>query len=120
VNLYLKETRRAYTPLGLSIWGDRNSEHTSKRPVWAESTADVRRTHDEQQALMSTYWKARYEDVLVSIEQMDVEAERERMLKADSYRGPNRCCDDAVLYPCVCSIAFTCAVHGQKCVGSHD
>ena len=116
--LFQKETRRVYTPLGLSIWGDRNSEHPSKHPVWAESADAVRKQHDAQQASMSDYWKEKYEDVLVSVTPMDVDEQRRRMRDQD-HRN-HRCCDDAVLYPCVCYIAFTCAEHGQRCVGSHD
>jgi hypothetical protein len=30
------------------------------------------------------------------------------------------CCPVAVVSPCVCTISFSCKVHGAQCYGSHD
>lgn len=44
-----------------------------------------------------------------------------RMSRFSRY-GPHygRCCDLAIVHPCVCSVSWNCPVHGRHCHGSHD
>jgi hypothetical protein len=115
MNLYLKTIARTYTAEYLAKWPRTRGVEITTHPVWAESEQAVRENHRES---MGEYWDDKFEDVLAGVERMDVDAERARMLRAD--RTNRRCCDNAVLRPCVCLISFTCAEHGDRCVGSHD
>jgi hypothetical protein len=35
-------------------------------------------------------------------------------------KDPRFCCALAERRSCVCSISFTCPVHGSTCIGTHD
>lgn len=113
MRLFRKTIRRTYTPEWKARWNSRDDETSA--PVWAESAEAVRDAHKPS---LGAYWDERFQDVLVSVEPMDHEAEKERMLRAD--RSNQRCCDEAVLRPCVCVISFSCAEHGARCIGGHD
>lgn len=54
----------------------------------------------------------------------DIIHQCEAILKADAegkQKIDNRaCCPLAVYRGCVCVVSFSCVLHGQKCIGSHD
>lgn len=42
-------------------------------------------------------------------------------MKSDKQKIDQRaCCPLATIRGCVCAISFTCEIHGQQCIGTHD
>lgn len=115
--LYNVTIRRTYTEAHRDKWG--GPEYSdSTHPEWATSAEALVATwadiHDNQ----SPYWLEKFRDEVLLVEPLNVDAQR-----AHARQHPladERCCDLAVVNPCVCSISFTCPEHGAKHIGTHD
>lgn len=63
----------------------------------------------------NVHWGHLYKDRVTAVKELDLQQAR---LRASEH--PARCCDLAVVRPCVCRISFLCPAHGRTCHGSHD
>ena len=107
--------RRTFTEAHRARWSDTPEYSDSTHPEWADSPEAIVATWADIHANQQAYWLAKYSDELLMVEPLNLDARR-----AEAARYDERCCDLAIVYPCVCSIAFSCPEHGVKHVGTHD
>jgi hypothetical protein len=119
--LFSVTIRRTYTAKHRAQWSDLPEYSDSSHPEWGESAeAVVERwatIHDNVQP----YWLEKFRDEVLMVEPLDADkrrAEAAELIQRVGY--PDRCCDLAIVNPCVCAISYTCPDHGTKCHGTHD
>ena len=113
--LFSVTIRRTYTPEHRARWSDVPEHQDSSHPEWAESAEQIVDRWQAIHANQSEYWLAKFRDELLMVEPLNADEQR-----AKARRHEERCCDLAIVRPCVCSISFSCPEHGTKCVGTHD
>lgn len=92
------------------VHSDGSRDWDSTFPMWAAVEDDVRARWP--------YVGRDYRDELVALREVPPDELEERRDKAALH--PERCCELAVLRPCVCRVSFTCPTHGTNCHGTHD
>lgn len=120
--LFTITSRREYTEDFQELWPHSARNYESSYPAWGESAEAVaarwQEIKDRIDPSTKDYFDAMYHDSLVSVKPTDeVEA---RAKVAISVYAPMVCCELAVFRPCVCTVSFSCPVHGSTCHGTHD
>ncbi len=91
-------------------------DETYSHLEWRDSEEAVWSRWAETHARPQPYWDERFKDSVVEVvEATDVAARREA-----AARYTERCCELAVLNPCVCRVSFICPEHGTSHWGTHD
>lgn len=115
--LFSVTIRRTYTPAHLNRWG--GPEFTDRaHPEWGESAEAIVAQWADIHANQSAYWLERFRDEVLMVEPLD--ADQLRAEAAAHHQSDLRCCDLAIVRPCVCMVSFTCPKHGVRCHGTHD
>lgn len=115
--LYNVTIRRTYTAKHRAQWSDVPEYSDSTHPEWADQAEDIVDRWDDIHRNAQPYWLAKYRDEVLLIEPLNAD---ERRADAARRYGTERCCDLAIVKPCVCRVSFSCPVHGVKCNGTHD
>jgi len=116
LQLFNVTIRRTYTPAYQEQWGGPESAD-SKHPEWGESAEAIIAKWAELHANQMPYWLERFRDEVLMVEPLDA---AERRADARQRYGTERCCDLAIVKPCVCRVSFSCPEHGVTCHGTHD
>lgn len=119
--LFSVTIRRTYTPAYQARWSNIPETSDSSHPEWADSPETIVAKWAEIHGQQQPYWLEKFSDELLMVEPLNTdERRREAQRHETKAHGGPRCCDLAVVYPCVCAVAFSCPEHGVSHNGTHD